>query len=73
VASPGAHLAGLSDGEVEWLRALAGGQSVDELAWTSGYSSRTMYRRLSVVYRRLGARQRTAALLKAADMGLLSG
>jgi DNA-binding NarL/FixJ family response regulator len=60
-----------SDEEHEWLRMLAAGTSPDEIAWRSGYSRRTMYRRLQTVYRRLGAVRRTQALLEAKRRGLI--
>jgi DNA-binding CsgD family transcriptional regulator len=54
-----------------WLRRLARGGTVAGLARSCGYSEREMYRRLSDVYLRLGARTRTEALLLAERFGLL--
>lgn len=62
---------GLKEEERRWLRALGDGASVEDLAWEFGYSRRTMYRRLSAIYRRLGADRRDAALLTAARIGLI--
>jgi DNA-binding NarL/FixJ family response regulator len=57
--------------EQTWLRSLAAGGTVAGLARSCGYSEREMYRRLSTVYLRLGARTRTEALLLAERFGLL--
>ncbi len=61
----------LKDEERRWLTDLANGESVDALAWRNGYSRRTMYRRLSQIYRRLGADRRESALVAAARSGLI--
>jgi DNA-binding NarL/FixJ family response regulator len=61
----------LSEEECGWLKELACGTSPDEIAWRSGYSRRTMYRRLQAVYRRLGAVRKTQALLEAKRRGLI--
>ncbi|NAZ84792.1 response regulator transcription factor, partial [Kineococcus indalonis] len=55
-----------------WLRQLARGVSVAELAVRSSYSEREMYRLLNRAYQRLGAANRTEALLVAQRAGLLS-
>jgi DNA-binding NarL/FixJ family response regulator len=55
-----------------WLRELASGLTVEELAWKEGYSTRTMYRRLQLTYRRLGADDRTRALIRAYELGLIA-
>lgn len=57
--------------ERQWLHRLAAGGTVAGLARGCGYSEREMYRRLSAVYQRLGARTRTEALLMAERYGLL--
>jgi DNA-binding NarL/FixJ family response regulator len=68
----GSHDPGLlKDEERRWLADLANGESVDALAWRSGYSRRTMYRRLNQIYRRLGADRRESALVAAARSGLI--
>ena len=53
------------------LRLLAAGGTVAMLARRSGYSEREMYRLLSGIYGRLGAQNRTEALLVAERWGLL--
>lgn len=60
-----------SEEEIVWLQALAGGKSVEEVAWLTGYSRRTMYRRLRPLYRKLGAEGHVQAILAAKDRGLL--
>ena len=61
----------LTPTEQAWMRRLAAGGTVAGLARSCGYSEREMYRRLSTVYLRLGARTRTEALLLAERFGLL--
>lgn len=62
----------VSPREVMWLRALADGVTVGSLARSSGYSQREMYRLLAALYARLGADNRTDALLRADRAGLLA-
>ena len=57
--------------ELHWLRRLADACTVASLARSSGYSEREMYRLLNGVYSRLGATNRTEALLRAQRHGLL--
>jgi len=57
--------------QAEWLRALARGATVEDLAASVGYSERAMYRHLRRLYERLGARNRTEALLQALRQGLI--
>ncbi|WP_432564336.1 helix-turn-helix domain-containing protein [Kineococcus sp. SYSU DK003] len=57
--------------EREWLRVLGQGGTVAALARSASYSEREMYRLLAKLYRRLGARSRTEALLRAVGWGLL--
>lgn len=57
--------------EVGWLSALANGTSVAEVAKSAAYSERAMYRRLSELYRKMGATTRTGALMTAREWGLL--
>jgi DNA-binding NarL/FixJ family response regulator len=59
--------------ERDWLRHLADSGTVASLARTVGYSEREMYRLLGGVYARLGAGNRTEALLLAERWGLLEG
>lgn len=61
----------MSGQEVRWLRALSEGDSVGDLAATSGYSQRQIYRQLRGVYARLGAHNRAQAITRAARSGLL--
>jgi DNA-binding CsgD family transcriptional regulator len=51
---------------------MANGQTVGELARAVGYSEREMFRLLRSLYERMGVRNRTEALLKAAQSGLLT-
>jgi DNA-binding NarL/FixJ family response regulator len=69
--SPDPALVLLDPDQLRWLRGLAAGMTVEELAWKEGYSTRTMYRRLHHVYRRLDAGDRTRALIRALELGLL--
>jgi DNA-binding NarL/FixJ family response regulator len=61
----------LSAHEISWLRELAHGTTVAHLAHRMGYSERAMYRLLRVLYARLGARNRTDALMRAHQRGWL--
>jgi DNA-binding NarL/FixJ family response regulator len=61
----------VSDRELRWLRNLADGTPVADIACQEGYSIRSMYRILSRTYRKLEASNRTQALLRAAEEGLL--
>lgn len=57
--------------EREWLRQLGEGCTVASLARSAAYSEREVYRLLSRTYHRLGASNRTDALLRAERWGLL--
>ena len=61
----------LSDAEVAWLKALAAGRTVRQIADESGYSPREMFRLLNRCYLKLGEPTRLGALLKAAKLGLV--
>ncbi len=61
----------LTDDEVEWLRSLADGMSVPELANRSGYSTRVMFRLLGRTYKKVGATGRAGALVRSARAGLI--
>ncbi len=61
----------MEETEVGWLRALAAGETVAALGGRLGFSEREMYRRLRRLYARIGARDRTDALLRAARWGWL--
>lgn len=67
----GAPVPELRAQELQWLRRLADAATVASLARQSGYSEREMYRLLNGVYARLGATNRTDALLRAQRHGLL--
>jgi DNA-binding NarL/FixJ family response regulator len=60
-----------SNREVEWLRALASGTTVSQLANRTGYSERAMFRLLRQLYARIGVTNRTEALIRAHDLGWL--
>ncbi|GIJ72667.1 response regulator transcription factor [Virgisporangium ochraceum] len=60
-----------SSDEISWLRQLARGDSVAELAGRSGYSERMMFRLLRDLYARLGKRNRTETLIHAQEQGWL--
>ncbi|GAA2625854.1 response regulator transcription factor [Paractinoplanes durhamensis] len=61
----------VTEAEVRWLRELADGTTVARLAEQAGYSERMMFRLLSGLYTRLGATNRTSALMRARDEGWL--
>jgi DNA-binding NarL/FixJ family response regulator len=61
----------LSGEELGWIAALSTGTTVSRLASTAGYSEREMYRRLRVLYGRLGAHSRLEAISNAVRSGLL--
>ena len=66
-----AELRAIGPSDVEWLQMMAQGKTVAELARAVGYSEREMFRLLRQLYDRMGVRNRTEALLKAARCGLL--
>jgi DNA-binding NarL/FixJ family response regulator len=61
----------LAPSELEWLKRLASGMTVADLAEHAGYSQRQMFRQLSKLYARLGVRGRREALAYAERAGLL--
>jgi DNA-binding CsgD family transcriptional regulator len=61
----------LDEHQVEWLRSLAGGMTVCQLAESICYSEREVYRLLRALYDRLGVRGRTEALIWAAQHGIV--
>lgn len=61
----------LSAEEIEWLRRLAHGATVAELAKESFHSERDMYRALRRLYSRIGASSRAEAIVAATRLGLL--
>lgn len=62
----------LSAAERQWLQVLAAGGTVSGLAQRQASPEGEMYRRLSALYTRLGASNRTEALLAAHTHGLLT-
>jgi DNA-binding NarL/FixJ family response regulator len=56
-----------------WLRLLASGMTIQELARQVGFSERETYRRLRQIYSAMGVRGRTEALILASASGLLEG
>lgn len=60
-----------SQQQLQWIRALASGTTVAQLASDSSYSEREMYRHLARIYRGLGASNRVEAVLHAYKAGLL--
>ncbi|MFI5845617.1 hypothetical protein ACIA8K_38525 [Catenuloplanes sp. NPDC051500] len=63
--------AGPSPTERDWLRSLALGTTVGRLAADAGYSERMMFRLLRDLYTRIGAKNRTDALITAQNHGWL--
>jgi len=57
--------------QIGWLRRLAGGSTVAALAEDVGYSERAMFRLLQGLYKRIGVRTRTEALMRANERGWL--
>lgn len=68
---PHAERPHVDDEEIEWLEELARGATVVGLADDFGYSERVMFRRLHDLYARLGAANRSEALISAVRFGLL--
>jgi len=62
---------GLSPERLSWLRALAAGSTVAQLASQAGYSERAMFRLLRSLYRDMGAGGRVEALMRAQEQGWL--
>ena len=57
--------------EVEWLKLLAKGVTVQELAAKAGFSERAQYRLLHGLYGKMRVANRTEAILQASRWGLL--
>jgi len=70
---PHAERPHVDEEETEWLEELAQGATVVGLADAYGYSERVMFRRLHDLYGRLGAANRSEALINAVRLGLLRG
>ncbi|MEV4509935.1 response regulator transcription factor [Dactylosporangium sp. NPDC049525] len=58
-----------SEQEIGWLRLLATGATVPEVATRTGYSERMMFRLLRALYAKLGVANRTEAIMHAHDRG----
>jgi DNA-binding NarL/FixJ family response regulator len=63
----------LTSAQQTWLRRLASGMTIQELARQVGFSERETYRRLRQIYSAMGVRGRTEALILASASGLLEG
>jgi DNA-binding NarL/FixJ family response regulator len=61
----------LSIDQLSWLRELANGMTVAQLADRTGYSERAMFRLLNALYRQIGARNRLQAIMRAQEAGWL--
>ena len=61
----------LTSRDLQYLRLLAGGATVASMGRRFAHSEREMYRLLTATYQRLGASNRTQALLLAQRLGLL--
>ena len=61
----------VTEDEIGWLRLLAGGATVQQLAEKIGYSERALYRMLHGLYGRMRVSNRTEAILQASKWGLL--
>jgi DNA-binding NarL/FixJ family response regulator len=60
-----------SEDQLTWLRRLATGTTVAQLAGDAGYSERAMYRLLQVLYQQMGVDTRMQAIMRAQDLGWL--
>jgi DNA-binding NarL/FixJ family response regulator len=61
----------LSGDQMAWLRQLANGSTVAQVADRAGYSERAMFRLLRAVYERLGSHSRIEAIMRAKEAGWL--
>jgi DNA-binding NarL/FixJ family response regulator len=69
IAGPGDPTLVVSPDRIGWLRKLATGGTVAELAGQVGYSERAMFRLLTALYRDLGVSSRVEAIMLARDQG----
>ena len=65
------HVQEPSESELAWLRELASGATLAQLAEHSGYSERAMFRLLRELYGRLEVKNRTEALMLSQRRGWL--
>jgi DNA-binding NarL/FixJ family response regulator len=63
----------ITEEEIQWLRLLAQGATVYQVAETVNYSERALYRLLHGLYGRMRVSNRTEAILQASRWGLLDG
>ena len=61
----------ITEEELDWLNSLTNGVIVPELAKSAGYSEREMFRVLQRMYRRIGVKNRTEAIVWATKNGLI--
>ncbi len=61
----------ITEDEISWLKLLAGGATIQQLAEKVGYSERALYRMLHGLYGRMRVSNRTEAILQASRWGLL--
>lgn len=61
----------ISDDQSRWLRALAAGVTVADLAGKIGYSERETFRMLGELYQQIGVKNRTESIIWATRHGLL--
>ncbi|MEV4825738.1 hypothetical protein [Micromonospora sp. NPDC049274] len=66
---PGEQLQAATQDRIVWLRQLASGVTVAQLADQVGYSERAMFRLLTALYKDIGARNRIEAIVLARDRG----
>jgi DNA-binding NarL/FixJ family response regulator len=57
--------------QLSWLRVLANGVTVAQLADRAGYSERAMFRLLNALYRQIGVSNRLQAIMRAQEAGWL--
>lgn len=69
--APQAQPGMLSEEQLSWLRRLAAGSTVAELADAAGYSERAMFRILKQIYRDMNVGNRMEAVLRAQELGWL--
>jgi DNA-binding NarL/FixJ family response regulator len=69
---PGQEELAPSEDQLTWLRRLATGTTVAQLAGDVGYSERAMYRLLQALYQQMGVGTRMQAIMRARDLGWLS-
>lgn len=71
VAATGEHLNALTDRDIEILRYVAAGMSNKEIADKLSYAEKTVKNYLSLIFQKLGIRDRTQAAIFALRQGLL--